>query len=289
MELNFNIFISHDKTDEAVAIELKNFLENIFLSVNVYVSGRDLEGGQTWIENIKLKLKSSQVIIGLITKSSIDNNWLYFEIGSGFTGDKSIPLLADNLKFGDLQPPLGLLQARTLSNTGIKSLVTDISAKLNLRTPQNLVGLDKLLEESARFFNLKNSDNAKHQSKVSKKESWKLISNENDIGSKNYDPELRQAYEKTVNRAKDLIKRKVLTYTNKYDLPTTEELDELKLSEIQKLARAFNIKTPSIVVMNLSVGDLSFPKTDARKWEKMNTQKMIDNANQELDKFEKLI
>jgi len=89
MDIRFNIFISHDNSDETIAIELKKFIENIFLNTNVYVSGRDLEGGQTWIENIKLALKSSQVIIALVTKKSINANWLYFESGAGFTDDKN--------------------------------------------------------------------------------------------------------------------------------------------------------------------------------------------------------
>jgi hypothetical protein len=98
MELNFNIFISHDSKDETIAVELKAFLENVFLNASIYVSGRDLQGGQTWIENIKLILKSSQVIISIISKESINNNWIYFETGAGFTDDKSIPLITDGLK-----------------------------------------------------------------------------------------------------------------------------------------------------------------------------------------------
>lgn len=97
MDIKFNIFISHDAFDQAIAIELKSFLENIFLNSNVYVSGRDLEGGQTWIENIKLALDSSQVIIALVSKKSINANWLYFESGAGFTDDRTIPLVTDNL------------------------------------------------------------------------------------------------------------------------------------------------------------------------------------------------
>src|SRR5687767_12050007 len=158
MELSFNIFISHDSKDEAIAVELKSFLENIFLNATVYVSGRDLQGGQTWIENIKLSLKSSQVIISIITKESINNNWIYFETGAGFTDDKSIPLISDGLKFNDLPPPLSLLQARTITRQGIESLVSDIAGKLGLRTLKMLTGIEKLVEETENFLAIRTKE-----------------------------------------------------------------------------------------------------------------------------------
>lgn len=287
MEVNFNIFISHDSSDETVAIELKNFLENIFLNASVYVSGRDLQGGQTWIENIKLSLKTSQVIISLITKNSIENNWIFFETGAGFTEDKSIPLLADGLKFNDLYPPLSLLQARTLSKTGIESLVNDISSKLYLRSPKNLTGLNKLLSESDKFFKLRNSESTYTAKEVKiAKTKTKITPEKNQDNG--YDLELRQLYDQTVQRTGDLIKRKILSYNAKLDVPTEEELNELPFNKLKGVADAYNLKTPSVVA-TLLVTDLSFPKSNAKNWEKMNARKFINDAIQKLDKYEKTI
>lgn len=289
MELNFNIFISHDSSDETIAIELKKFLENIFLNASVYVSGRDLQGGQTWIENIKISLKTSQVIISVITEKSINNNWIYFETGAGFTEDKSIPLLADNLKFSDLKPPLSLLQSRTLTKAGIESLISDIASKLNLRIPKNLTGLEELLDESNKFFALRNLESSEPKTsemanKVVAKKSSPVIIQVNDN-----DPELEEKYNKTVQRTIDLIKRKILTYKDKLDIPREEELEGLKINQIQEVARAYNIPTPTGVVVQLLVANLSFPGKDSKSWEKMNTQKTIQDSNLELDKYEKQI
>jgi hypothetical protein len=127
------VLISHDSKDQQLATELKTFLEQIFTSADFYVSGRDLEGGQTWVEQIKNRLRSSKAIIALLTSRSLHNHWVYFESGAGFVDDKTIPLLTDGIKFKDLTPPLNLLQARTLSKEGIAELVKDVSTKLGLR------------------------------------------------------------------------------------------------------------------------------------------------------------
>jgi hypothetical protein len=191
MDIKSNIFISHGSKDETLAVELKTFLENIFLDSTVYVSGRDLQGGQTWIENIKLSLKSSKVIISIITKESINNNWIYFETGAGFTDDKSIPLITDGLKFSDLVPPLSLLQVRTLSKKGIESLVSDISNKLGLRrTPKMLTGIENLLDESEKFLKIRTKEilaSKKEQSKVSEPKKVEISSSNKHSGWRHKD------------------------------------------------------------------------------------------------------
>jgi hypothetical protein len=289
MELNFNIFISHDSKDETVAVELKSFLENIFLNSTVYVSGRDLQGGQTWIENIKLSLKNSQVIISIITKESINNNWIYFETGAGFTDDKSIPLITDGLKFGDLKPPLNLLQARTLSKQGIESLVNDISNKLGLRTPKLLTGIEKLIEEAERFFKMRNTEK-----KVVAAEPISLPQKQSKIVSKNtdsnVDPEIKQQYDIAVDRALNLTRSKILSVKDKYDLPTEEELNKYDFDKLQNISQAYNIPYPGSAFTNLLILRLNpLPNVDAAKWEKLNVSKRISEANAVLDKFEKTI
>ena len=78
MSEKFSIFISHDSSDESLALSLKSFIEKIFLNSDVFVSGRDLVGGEIWIKKIHNKLENSKIIISLITRSSINNLWVYF-------------------------------------------------------------------------------------------------------------------------------------------------------------------------------------------------------------------
>jgi hypothetical protein len=288
MDVNFNIFISHDNKDESVALGLKNFLENIFLNSSVYVSGRDLEGGQTWIENIKLSLKTAQVIISLITKESIKNNWIFFETGAGFVENKSIPLLADGLEFADLVPPLSLLQGRILSKAGIEFLISDISTKLNLRKPTLLTGINELLENSIAFFDVRASE-----SLIEKKQSGEKKTVPNSIApAVSYSLDNQDVmfnYNIVNERTIRLLKEKILSYKDKLDIPTQEELESATLSELSEVASAYNIPKPSNVIMNLLVLRLNIPGTDAKRWQKMNALKTIEDANVDLDKYEKSI
>lgn len=290
MEINFNIFISHDSKDEAIAIELKAFLENIFLNASVYVSGRDLKGGQTWIENIKLSLKSSQVIISIISKESINSNWIYFETGAGFTDDKSIPLLTDGLEFGDLTPPLSLLQARILSNSGIELLVSDISNKLNLRTPKILTGIEKLLEETNKFFALRNKENVEDKTvKFTTSDKPKRFVSASPIAATGVDPDIKELHTKTEQRAIELTIRSILSFKGKLDIPTENELRELRLAKLQDVALGYNIPYPSGAYLNIILAGMNLPPKDAKQWEKLNVSKQLNDANTVLDKFEKTI
>lgn len=141
------IFISHASGDEKIATEIKLFLEDLFLNVHVYVSGKDSIGGETWIEGIKSRLKSCNIIISLLTSKSLSNNWVYFESGAGFIDDKTIPLLTDNIKLSDLTPPMSLLQTRTLTASGIEKLISDISNKLDQREPKKFPNPHELIDK----------------------------------------------------------------------------------------------------------------------------------------------
>lgn len=287
MNIRFNIFISHDSKDEFLALGIKTFLENIFLNATVYVSGRDLRGGQTWIENIKLSLKSSQVIISIISKESINNNWIYFETGSGFTDDKSIPLITDGLKFSDLVPPLSLLQSRTLSKKGLESLVNDISSKLGLRSPKLLTGIESLLEETDKFLKLRSKE--VHMSKV---EQIKVPKSKNVVILKkvsNVDPDIQNQYDSAVSKTLNITRAKILTYKEKYDIPSEEELNEYDFGKLQDLAKAYNISYPVRAFTSLLMIRLSpLPSIDSAQWEKLNVTKGIADALSEVDKFEKV-
>jgi hypothetical protein len=287
MDIRFNIFISHDSNDETIAVELKSFLENIFLNSTVYVSGRDLKGGQTWIENIKLSLKTSQVIVSLISKESINNNWIYFETGAGFIDDKSIPLITDGLTFSDLKPPLSLLQSRTLSKQGIESLVGDISDKLGLRKPKTLTGLDNLLNEVEKFLAIRNKELNRAKPVVQKADSPIKVSKDT---NQNVDKELQQKYDETASRALNLTVKKILLYKDKFDIPTEKELDSYDFGKLQDLSNAYNIPYPNRAFGELLMLKLTkTPKEDAAQWEKWNFKKKLENATNELNKFEKTI
>lgn len=280
MDIKFNIFISHDATDQAIALELKNFLENIFLNTNVYVSGKDIEGGQTWIENIKLALKSSQVIIALVTKKSIKANWLYFESGAGFTDDRTIPLLTDNLQFKDLTPPFSLLQSRLLDKGGISSLISDIVKKLSLRQPTSLPDLDELIARIAAIID--NRDKAVPIAKPVVATSPKPVT----VITKKVDEKVLLAYERLQQRAKKAIIQKLLSVADKYSIPSEAELQRMQVNQLCNVANAYNVPIPGITNLRLIGARLGLPSDSDKEYKKLNVLKGFDQANAELDRYE---
>lgn len=283
MNIKFNIFISHDSQDETIALELKSFLEDIFLNSNVYVSGRDLEGGQTWIENIKLSLKSSQVIISIVSKKSINNKWMFFETGAGFVEDKSIPFICDGIKFNDLTPPLSLLQARTLSAQGVEALVQDIASKLNLRKPRILSSLEKLLSETDKFLNIRNSEEEPVIEEAITVQKNKSSKNEG-FGN---DEEVFNYYEETNKRLRTLVIKKMLSFSDRKDIPSREELESYTKTELKECMNALNIEFPNSANLNLLLINMDMPKKDDKRWKKINALKKLEDANSMLDKYEK--
>lgn len=282
MDIKFNIFISHDANDQAIAVELKSFLENIFLNSNVYVSGRDLEGGQTWIENIKLALKSSQVIIALVSKNSINANWLYFESGAGFTDDRTIPLVTDDLQFKDLTPPLSLLQSRMLSAEGISLLLTDISKKLSLRQPTSLPGLEELISR------IKIIIEGRTKSKTSKpmvqpqpqSQPVKVVT------AVKIDAKVMEAFIQLQQRTKKAVIKKLLSVSDKYNIPNEGELQGKQVSELCNIANAYNVPIPSIANLRLLSASLALPSETDDEWKKVGVLNGFLQANAELDRYE---
>ncbi len=280
MDIKFNIFISHDANDQAIALELKNFLEDIFLNFNVYVSGKDIQGGQTWIENIKLALKSSQVIIALVTKKSINANWLYFESGAGFTDDRTIPLISDNLQFKDLTPPLSLLHSRILDKEGVGLLVTDIVQKLNLRMPTNLPGVDEMIARIAGIIDTKEKAVivAKPVAVASPQPVTAVV--------KKVDEKVLLAYVQLQQRAKSAIIKKLLSAADKYPIPSEAELQHMQVHQLCEVAKAYNIPIPSTTNLRILGASLGLPSDTDDDYKKQNVLRGFDQANSELDRYE---
>src|SRR5262249_7345805 len=108
-QASISIFISHIKDEEAIALALKSFLESTFLNATVFVSGKDLCGGDVWAKQLRGQLETSTVIIAIVSPCSACSTWVHFEAGAGFIRECTIPVVVDGLQIRDLKPPFSLL------------------------------------------------------------------------------------------------------------------------------------------------------------------------------------
>ena len=66
----------------AVAVALKNWLENIFNGIKIFVSSESLRKGKRWRSDISSELQQSQFGIACLTRDTMDARWILFESGA---------------------------------------------------------------------------------------------------------------------------------------------------------------------------------------------------------------
>ncbi len=125
------IFISHATSDGEFANAVRAEIEKVFadgVSVFCTSSPGTIAAGADWLEDIEEKLNVTQAVIAIVTPTSIDRPWLWFELGATWkksrNGDCPIyPLCAAEVKLTELPVPLDRLQALSMSRaTDLKLL-----------------------------------------------------------------------------------------------------------------------------------------------------------------------
>jgi hypothetical protein len=133
------VFISHITEEKSVALALQKHLKVAFgesLSIFVSTDKTSIGGGKKWFEQIITQLRSSQVVLSLISQESRRREWINFEAGFGDGGELLVvPVAIRNFALGQLSFPLAGFQGRSIDDIGV--LVDDISIKVGL-TPRHI-------------------------------------------------------------------------------------------------------------------------------------------------------
>jgi len=116
------IFISHATSDAEFANAVKQEIENVFadgVSVFCTSSPGAIPVGNDWLLEVEQKLAKAQTIIALITPTSIERPWLWFEIGATWANGRNgnariIPLCTSEISLSELPSPLDRLQALSI-------------------------------------------------------------------------------------------------------------------------------------------------------------------------------
>lgn len=125
------LFISHATSDAEFANIVKAELERVFangLDIFCTSSPGAISAGADWLSDIESKLVKSQAIIAIITPTSIERSWLWFEIGAAWLKGRNddcriYPLCASEIDLSKLPTPLDRLQALSVGKPqDIKSL-----------------------------------------------------------------------------------------------------------------------------------------------------------------------
>jgi len=282
MTRNLSIFISHDSSDEVLALLLKEFLEGLFLNGSVFVSSEDLHGGDVWIEALRESLEYASVILPILTPRSMNNRWVLFESGAGFCDRRTIPILADGIAFETLNGPFRFLQARLYDEIGLKQLVSDIAQRTELRTPNNYPGLEKTLERAKQFlFDRQKSQNSLDQSSNSSVAKSPSI-------SKSPDPDLYSAKDKLKAQFQKILVKVIDKARGAFELPSPEELEKMPVYELVEMGKAVAAPIPPMLMISfLSLELEEIPPTNAPSWRKIGVKKKLEDIEKELVEYQK--
>ena len=110
--MNRLIFISHRESDAKVAEPLVNLLlSSLEITEDeircTSVPGHKLDFGKAIDDQFKADIRISTVVVALLTKQSLESNWVLFELGASWEyGKMLLPILGSSLSVDDLPDPL---------------------------------------------------------------------------------------------------------------------------------------------------------------------------------------
>lgn len=145
------VFLSYSRQDASAAERLKHDLS--MRGVNIW-SDTDLRAGDPWDRVLSSALERAEVVLVLISRSSIESNWVTSEWQSALARSKRvIPVLVEGARYSDLPPGLSHIQAANL-NDGYQSTldkleraIYELSASSEPPVAQE-VDIDKIVEDA---------------------------------------------------------------------------------------------------------------------------------------------
>ncbi|WP_158553241.1 toll/interleukin-1 receptor domain-containing protein [Mesorhizobium denitrificans] len=130
---HFKVFVSWSgDSSQAVAKLLHNWLPNVLQTVRVFVSSKDIKGGERWYPRLAEELESTNFGIVIVTRSNKEAPWIQFEAGalSKHVEGRVVPLLCQMKVIELTGNPLQAFQAAEVSKDGILSLVRTLNGEL---------------------------------------------------------------------------------------------------------------------------------------------------------------
>jgi hypothetical protein len=148
------IFISHINEEAELAIAVKQELSRLFLDgVRFFVSPdrQSIDGGDHWLQEIKEAIAGASVVIVLVSRQSINRNWINFEAGAGWLAKRVVPLCHSGLRPAELPQPMQSLRGFDIDDDrDMQSLCELVGEAAGLTTPRKASGrLAATLRKSA--------------------------------------------------------------------------------------------------------------------------------------------
>ena len=126
------VFISWSgKRSKAVAEALREWLPDVFQSLEPFLSVEDIDKGAKWAQVISGTLARSELAILCLTPENLNSPWLLFEAGAVAKHDGSrVWTLLFDLAYTDVKDPLSQFQHTIADREDIGKLVRSVNKQL---------------------------------------------------------------------------------------------------------------------------------------------------------------
>ncbi|MGA1870590.1 MAG: toll/interleukin-1 receptor domain-containing protein [bacterium] len=95
------IFLSYSHADRAWVEQFVHSLTSH--QIDVWYDVNDIKAGDRWQDLIQDALRKSSILVAILSKSSINRPWMFFEVGAAVAdGKRVIPVLIQGLDVRDL-------------------------------------------------------------------------------------------------------------------------------------------------------------------------------------------
>jgi hypothetical protein len=133
--------------EETAASTLSFFIRHIFgHSIDTFMSSdkNAIYAGEDWMKRIFDELKTTKVLISLLSPASVGRPWINFEAGAAWMGNAVvIPVCMGGLTIGELPKPYSSLQAIEIGTTeGAYYLFSSIAHHLGIEPPRRPIFSD---------------------------------------------------------------------------------------------------------------------------------------------------
>lgn len=113
------LYIIHATADRALAIFVKSQIEANVAGLPTFLASKpgDIPTGNPWLADIWKNLRAATKYLLLLTPSSVDRRWIWYEAGAAWrSDDRQLPVVAGGLNRDAIPFPLGAGQALELDN-----------------------------------------------------------------------------------------------------------------------------------------------------------------------------
>ena len=151
------LFLSHSHSESSTAIAVAHWLEEIFVDqIDVICTSEPehhIRPGHMLTSGILEKMRSSAVVLVLVTPESLAHPWVYYEMGAAYALEKPfIPCVTRGTALANLPPQAMEYQGANLRSVeDLRKLVRALSNYLQLTPPPSDYIRMKTLEGAERF------------------------------------------------------------------------------------------------------------------------------------------